>query len=91
MKQRVLAGRIMVDPVEVEKKTGGGIIIPENASKRPTEGTVVIRGDDLIEVKMEIREGDFVVFPEGVGREVEIDEHKYLLMKQDDILYYTRN
>lgn len=91
MKQKILAGRILIDPVQVKKETDSGIIIPENVNKRPTSGTVVLRGDDLQEVKMEIREGDFVVFPEGIGREIEIDEHKYLLMKQEDTLYHVRD
>jgi co-chaperonin GroES (HSP10) len=91
MKQRVLAGRILVKPVAVKKETDGGIIIPGNVDKRPSSGTIVARGKDTPDVEMELREGDFVVFREGVGQEVEIDENPYILMTQKDTLYFIRD
>lgn len=91
MKARILAGRILVKPEPVEKKTEGGIYIPENINKKPSSGQVVVRGKSLPDVEMEIREGDYVVFHEGVGQEVDIDDTTYLLMQQKDTLYYIRD
>ena len=87
---RILAGRILVDPVPVEEKTSGGVIIPGNVNKKPSEGAVVVRGNSLPDVEMEIREGDKVVFNEGAGNPVEIDEKEYLLMEQRHVLYFVR-
>ena len=87
---RILAGRILIDPVEVEKKTDGGIIIPNNINKKPTEGTVVVRGNGLPDVEMEIREGDKVVFNEGAGQDVDINDKTYLLMEQRHVKYFVR-
>jgi len=91
MRQMILALRILVDPVKVEKETKGGIIIPDNINKRPSSGIVVQRGNSSTEVEMEIKIGDHVVFPEGVGQEVEINGKSYLLMTQKDTLYHTRD
>lgn len=87
---KILAGRILVDPVPVKETTDGGIIKPAMINKKPSSGTVVVRGDDMTDIKMEIREGDKVVFNEGAGNEVEIDEKGYLLMEQRHVLYFTR-
>jgi len=87
---RILAGRVLIDPVQVEEKTEGGIIIPGNVNKKPTEGVVVVRGNSLPDVEMEIREGDKVVFNEGAGNEVEINEKEYLLMEQRHVLFFVR-
>jgi len=87
---RILAGRVLIDPVQVAEKTEGGIIIPGNVNKKPTEGVVVVRGNSLPDVEMEIREGDKVVFNEGAGNEVEINEKEYLLMEQRHVLFFVR-
>jgi len=87
---KILPGRILIDPVEVDKKTEGGIILPSNINKKPTEGEVVVRGNSLSDVEMEIKEGDKVVFNEGAGNEVKINDKEYLLMEQRHVLYFIR-
>ena len=92
MKGNILAGRVLVDPEVVEEKTDSGIFIPQNINKRPTRGKVVLCGGDLPNVKMEIKVGDTVLFNEGTGMEVEIEEgsnKKYLLMEQRNINFWV--
>ena len=90
MKGKILAGRILVDPEKREEKTESGIIIPGNIDKRPTRGVVVLCGEGFDNVKMEVKVGDTVLFNEGNGMEVEIEEgseKKYLLMEQRSVNY----
>ena len=87
---RILAGRILVKPDAIESKTEGGIYIPPSMDIKSNKGTVVARGDDLPDVKMELKTGDRVIYPENTGTEVEIEDVKYILMEQWVVIYFIR-
>lgn len=91
MKIRPLQDRILVERLEEETKTQGGIIIPDTAKEKPAEGTVVAVGkgrigDDGKLIPMELKVGDRVLFSKYGGNEVKLDGKDYLIMGQDDIL-----
>ena len=91
MKLRPLQDRILVQRVEEETKTKGGIIIPDTAKEKPAEGKVVAVGngkvgDDGKRVALEIKNGDRVLFGKYSGTEVKIEGEEYLIMREDDIL-----
>ena len=91
MKLRPLQDRILVQRVEEETKTKGGIIIPDTAKEKPAEGKVVAVGngkvgDDGKRVELEIKVKDRILFGKYSGTEVKIDGEEYLIMREDDVL-----
>jgi chaperonin GroES len=83
--------RILVVRVEEEKKTAGGIIIPDTAKEKPQEGKVVAAGpgkmgDDGKRIPMELKKGDRVLFSKYAGSEIKIDGVEHIFMREDDIL-----
>ena len=91
MKLRPLQDRILVQRVEEETKTKGGIIIPDTAKEKPAEGKVVAVGngkvsDDGQRIPLEIKEGDRILFGKYSGTEVKVEGEEYLIMREDDIL-----
>jgi len=91
MKFRPLHDRVLVRRVETEAKTAGGIIIPETAQEKPSEGVIVAAGtgarrDDGTVVPLELKAGDAVLFGKWGGTEVKIDGEDLLIMKESDIL-----
>ncbi len=85
-----LADRVVIKPMEAEETTKGGIILPDTAKEKPIEGTVVAVGpgkvsDDGKSVKMEVKEGDKVLYGKYSGTEVTIDGQDYLIMRESDI------
>jgi chaperonin GroES len=91
MKLRPLQDRILVQRVEEEKTTKGGIIIPDTAKEKPAEGKVIAVGsgkigDDGKKIAMEIKKGDRILFGKYSGTEVKIEGEEYLIMKEDDVL-----
>ncbi len=91
MKLRPLHDRILVQRVEEESKTKGGIIIPETAKEKPAEGKVMAVGngkkaDDGKLIPLEIKEGDRVLFGKYAGTEVKIEGEEFLIMREDDVL-----
>lgn len=91
MKLRPLQDRILVQRVEEETKTKGGIIIPDTAKEKPAEGKVVAVGngkvgDDGKRVALEIKVGDRILFGKYSGTEVKIEGDEYLIMREDDVL-----
>ena len=91
MKVRPLHDRVLVKPYEEEeKKTKGGIIIPDTAKEKPQRGKVVAVGEGRIlengqKVPLSVKVGDEVIFGKYAGTEIEIDEEKYLVMREEDI------
>ena len=91
MKVRPLHDRVLVKPYEEEeKKTKGGIIIPDTAKEKPQRGKVVAVGEGRIlengqRVPLSVKVGDEVIFGKYAGTEIEIDEEKYLVMREEDI------
>ncbi len=91
MKIRPLHDRILVQRLEEEEKTKGGIIIPDTAKEKPIEGKVVAVGNGKImetgEVKpLDVKEGDRVLYGKYAGTEVKIGGEEYLIMREDDVL-----
>jgi len=91
MKIRPLQDRILVERMEEEEKTKGGIIIPDTAKEKPAEGKVVAvgngkLGDDGKRIPLEIKKGDKILFGKYSGTEVKIEGKEYLIMREDDIL-----
>jgi len=91
MKIRPLNDRILVVRVEEEKKTAGGIIIPDTAKEKPQEGKVVAAGpgkvaDDGKRIPIEVKKGDRVMFSKYSGSEIKIDGVEHIFMREEDIL-----
>ena len=91
MKIKPLQDRILVQRVEEEKQTKGGIIIPDTAKEKPIEGKVVAVGggrvgDDGKKIPLEVKKGDRILFGKYGGTEVKIDGEEYLIMREDDVL-----
>lgn len=91
MKIRPLHDRVLVERLEEEEKTQGGIIIPDSAKEKPAEGKVVAVGGgkktESGEVKpLDVKEGDRVLFGKYSGTEVKVAGNDYLIMREDDIL-----
>ena len=89
LKGRILAGKILVKPVEAEEKTSSGIIIPETAKEKPQQGTVVMVGSDKKDEPMEVKKGDVVLYGKYAGQELTIDRVEYLLIAQNDVLFIS--
>jgi len=91
MKIRPLQDRVLVQRIEEEETTKGGIIIPDTAKEKPQEGRVVAVGkgkvgEDGKLIKMDVKTGDKILFGKYSGSEVKIDGEDYLIMREDDIL-----
>jgi chaperonin GroES len=91
MKIRPLNDRILVQRLEQEEKTSGGIIIPDSAKEKPAEGKIVAVGNGKLDdagkrVAMEVKVGDRVLFSKYGGTDVKLDGEDYLIMREDDIL-----
>jgi len=85
-----LEDRIVVKAIEAEKTTASGLVIPDTAKEKPQEGTVIAVGpgrfDDGVRVPMDVKVGDVVLYSKYGGTEVKLDEKKYTLVREDDIL-----
>lgn len=91
MSLRPLSDRILVERVEEDKKTKGGIIIPDTAKEKPAQGKIVATGNGRLGedgklLPMDVKVGDTVLFSKYGGTEVKIDGIDYLIMRQDDVL-----
>ncbi|MBU2546799.1 MAG: co-chaperone GroES [Proteobacteria bacterium] len=91
MKVRPLQDRILVQRIEEEEKTKGGIIIPDTAKEKPQEGKVVAVGtgkmlDNGTRIEPGVKKNDRILFGKYAGTEVKIDGEEYLIMREDDIL-----
>ncbi len=92
MNIRPLQDRIIVERVQEETKTAGGIIIPDTVSKeKPQEGKVIAAGKGKVTAEgkvlpLDVKEGDRVLFGKYAGSEIKIDGKDYLIMREDDIL-----
>ncbi|GAB7086293.1 co-chaperone GroES [Marinifilum fragile] len=89
LKGKILAGKILVEPLAAEETTVSGIIIPDSAKEKPLRGKVVLTGTDKTDEPMEIKAGDTVFYGKYSGTELNIDGEDYLLMSQSDVLYFV--
>ncbi len=81
-----LADRVVVEPQEAQAKTAAGIYIPDTAKEKPQQGKVVAVGPGKKDEPMEVKVGDVVLYGKYSGAEVTVEEKKYLIIKQSDIL-----
>ena len=90
MKLVPLGDRVVLKQLEAEETTKSGIVLPGQNKEKPQQAEVVAVGPggvvDGKEVKMEVKVGDNVIFSKYSGTEVEVDEEKYVVVKQNDIL-----
>ena len=84
---KVIAGKVLVLPSVAEEKTAGGIYIPDSAKDTPLKGKVVLVGAAAKDQTVEVKVGDNVMYGKYGGTELVIDNEKYLLMSQSEILY----
>ena len=81
-----LADRVLIEPKEAETKTASGIYIPDTAKEKPQQGTVLAVGPGKKDEPMEVKLGDQVLYGKYAGTEVTVEDKKYLIVKQSDIL-----
>ena len=91
MNFRPLHDRVVVQRIDAEAKTKGGIIIPDTAKEKPQEGKIVAVGpggrDEAGQlIKPDVKVGDRILFGKWSGTEVKIDGVEYLIMKESDIM-----
>jgi chaperonin GroES len=91
LKLRPLADRLVVEPIEREEVTASGIYVPETAKEKPQEGKVIAVGpgrkdDEGERIPMDVAEGDRVLFAKYGGTEVKLEDKKYLILKESDVL-----
>ncbi len=91
MKIRPLHDRVIVQRLEEEEKTKGGIIIPDTAKEKPQEGKVIAVGSGKIlengtKTTLDVKVGDKILFGKYSGTEIKVEGEEFLMMREDDIL-----
>jgi len=91
MKIRPLADRVLVERLEAETKTAGGIVLPDSAKEKPQKGKIISIGkgkvlDDGTLKKIQVKKGDTVLFTSYAGTEVKVSNKEYLIMDESSIL-----
>jgi chaperonin GroES len=81
----------LVEPLDAEEKTAGGIIIPDTAQEKPMEGKIIATGsgarnEDGKVVALDVKKGDRILYGKWSGTEVKVDGTDYLIMKESDIM-----
>ena len=91
MKIKPLADRVLVERLEAETKTAGGIVLPDSAKEKPQKGKIISVGngkvlDDGTVRKLQVKKGDLVLFTSYAGTDVKIGTKEYLIMNESDIM-----
>ena len=91
MKIRPLADKVLVQRLEAESVTAGGIVLPDTAKEKPQRGKIISVGqgklmDDGSQSKMQVKKGNSVLFTSYGGTEIKIDGKEYLIMDESDIM-----
>ena len=86
-----LADRVLVEPLEAEEKSSGGIVIPDTAKEKQQEGKIIAVGKGRVNEEgkltpLEVKVNDHVLFGRYSGTEVKVGANDYLIIKEDDIL-----
>ena len=86
-----MGDRLLVERLEAEETTAGGIVLPDAAKEKPIQGKVIatgpgVRNDDGEFVALQVKKGDTILFGKYSGTEVKVDGDEYLIMKEDDVL-----
>jgi len=91
MQLQPLGDKVIVQPIEQEERTAGGIYLPDTAKERPQQGKVIAVGPGRINdkghrISMTVKAGDKVIYSKYAGTEVELDGQDYLILSESDIL-----
>ena len=91
MQIRPLHDRVLVEPLDAEEKSAGGIIIPDTAQEKPMEGKIVAvgkgsRNDEGKIAALDVKMGDRILYGKWSGTEVKVDGDDYLIMKESDVM-----
>jgi chaperonin GroES len=91
MKIRPLADKVLVERVEAENKTSGGIVLPDTAKEKPQRGKIISVGegkllDDGTRKPLQVKKGDYVLFTSYAGTDVKVGGNEYLIMDESDIM-----
>ena len=86
-----LGGRVLIEPIEQEEVTAGGIVLPETAKEKPQQGKVLAAGpgdrdEEGKRIPMEVKVGDTVLFAKYSGTEVKMEGKKLLILRESDLL-----
>ena len=86
-----LGNRVVIEPIEQEEITSGGIVLPETAKEKPQKGRVLSTGpgdrdEDGKRIPMDVAEGDTVLFAKYAGTEIKIEGKKLLILRESDLL-----
>ncbi len=86
-----LGNRVVIEPLEQEEITAGGIVLPETAKEKPQKGTIVAvgpgdRDDDGDRIALDVKVGDVVLYAKYSGTEIKVDGKKVLILRESDIL-----
>lgn len=90
-KIKPLGDRVLVEPLEEQEVKKGGIIIPDTAKERPQEGKVIAVGPGKLDengklIPMTVKVGDLVLMPKYGGTEIKVEDKKYQIIREDEIL-----
>ncbi len=90
-KIRPLGEKVLVQRLEAEEMTRGGIVLPDTAKEKPQKGTIIAVGDGKLlddgkRAKFQVAKGDTVIFTSYAGTDIKVDGEEYLLMNESDIL-----
>ncbi|HIH37253.1 MAG TPA: co-chaperone GroES [Methanocellales archaeon] len=90
-KLQPLGDRLVIKPIPKEEVTKGGIVLPDTAKEKPTEGEVIAVGpgkmtDEGKRIAMDIKKGDIVIYAKYSGTEIKEDGEELIIMKESDIL-----
>ena len=96
LKLKPLGNRLVVEPLEAEEVTAGGIVLPETAKEKPQKGTVLSigpgeRDDKGKRIEMDVQTGDTVLYAKYAGTEIKVDGKKLLILKETDVLAIIEN
>ena len=91
LKLKPLGNRLVVEPLEAEEVTAGGIVLPETAKEKPQKGKILSvgagdRDDSGKRVPMDVKVGDTVLYAKYGGTEIKIDGKKLLILRESDLL-----
>jgi chaperonin GroES len=91
MNLKPLGDRLIIEPIEQEEMTASGIVLPETAKEKPMQGKVLAVGpgarkEDGSRIAMDVSKGDTVLYAKYAGTEVKIENKKYLILKETDVL-----
>ncbi len=90
-KIRPLEDRVVIQQIEAEEKTAGGIVLPDTAKEKPKQGKILELGEGKVlengkRAAFQVKKGDKVLFTSYAGSEVNVDGKEYLIMTEEDIL-----